>query len=140
MSQCHQDNHNVMNCPLRFHGIKGKYKPLSSNMKENIFFWKETNPPFISATILTAPIVSTASTLDLIVIVLMVIYRASKEHIFYQPQIHLATTSTMSPSGTLPVSLYFIVSCILDLGKYWNTTVHALLVYLLLIEIIILCG
>ena len=72
-----------MNYPLRFHGNKGKYKPLSPKMKENGFVPKATTPPFLSTTISTAPIVSMSSTPDLIVIVLMIIDRASKEQIYY---------------------------------------------------------
>jgi len=102
-------------------------------MKDKGFVPKVMDPPILFGTISNAAILSMASALDLIATIPMIIDGVS---------LHLPTTSIMPPSCTLSsyVSLSSIVSSILDLGKDWNTTKHALPVYMLLKAIIIVCG
>ena len=111
-------------------------------MKEKGFISMETTSLVLSTTISDAPTISTTPTLGLAATVLMIVDGASTKHISNHPQLHLATTFTMLTSSTLSsfVSLPSIISCILYLGKDWNTIEHVLPIYMLLKGIISFCG
>lgn len=93
-----------------------------------------TTPSILSVTVSATPTILMASASELTTIFPMIIDWASTKQKSNQPQLHLSTTSMVPPLGTLssPVSLTSILSCILDLGIYWNTIEHELLVYMLL--------